>query len=467
MPPFVIAARPEDLDRGPGAAIAGVGRRVTEVATELHRLKIADQTAKRRDQLDNRRLDIAELNAKRLLLAESNRNAALTQRGQAAAAKAASVEQESMHTGEQLKAEAAGANTFEALAKGGGAGGALGPFGMFNPKALAQGAAQTAATATRMNQKVELAKRMTPEAARGYLQRAANQERVGLYAEHYQREQEAIGKGVADGWLPPEEAEQFAQLLQTAAAAGQPPGETQRKLAKRYDLHVKLKRRSDEWAKADAKAEELLAIMEQLVQRADEGVDPETGESLRVSMNERLAQAQTEWERTRLSPTFRMETDPQASLAGLQKVIFGAQAIADPLALRREVRTEQRPGVQASPPLRSGGTTATTPPPGWSVRQPEPGAAQEAGEAKAKDTPQQAQLRRTVRSMAAEIDRSDMTGSLERLLKGIARDMGVDQLPPEVFAVVQDELSRIVRGESKVDEGKAKSTGKKKLPALF
>lgn len=442
--PYVIAARPQDLDRGPGAALAGVGRRVSQLSTEFARIKAAENTARRRDQLENRRLDIAELVAKQKLLRESN----LTAAREAKAAQAEAAQQASLQAGQEFVqqgvAQRARPNLEAALASPGGV---LGPFGMLNPRMLGQMAQRQAQTAATLGQKAELAARMSPEAARGYLTREAGKEKKAILAEGYARALESVQDAQADGVFTPQEAKTFTNLLQTAAAKGKDPGEIQTRIAKRYDLHTKLTQRAGEWEKADAQAQEMLGALEQLIGRVGGGVDPNTGLSPQDQMRERLGKAQAEWGRTAF-PSFRMKTDPGASLAGLQKLLVEGQAVGDPMAPQRGTNLDvsRAPTIantqRGAPPRQTGQ--------GGIPNLAEGTLTKRRGQPSPRGTKPMSRedIEGALRNLVTQNARVALTvgagrEGMRKLVQTIAANLGVEVLPPEVLAIVRDELDKI------------------------
>lgn len=461
--PFIVAGQP--TDRGLGRALSESGRRLTAVSGELADRKRQMDLDREHTEEINRRLDIEETRAKASLLGQVNRAGERQAEMQGA---------EEGYEGERRKqtAQAFGQGLRGALESSGGV---LGPFGTMSPRALAGGAKAAAESEARMAGKKALASQMTPAAARAYLTREAAEETKQIQARGYQMEAEAIQNAVLEGRLTEADGKAFVKELQGAIATGKPPGGIEKRISKAYDLHAKTMARMEAWADADKQAATMIDTLRQMAASVQDGVDPESGKSLKGEATKRLAQARVEWNRTREGPTgvsrFRQQTDPEASLAGLQRILFEAQAEADPdLFMAEDEQGERARAI--GPPSAQQKVGMGISDPDWSMRQrggsqARAGAQQDAGgvsSGQAAGKPRRGlarrvtgaedeqQLRVFVQDRAAEVlSARDTRSGVVGLLQAVATDLGLRPDDPKVVSIVKDELDRAASGKAPRD----------------
>jgi len=438
--PYIISARPEDLDRGPGAAVAGLGRGVSKLAAAL------DEVGKERERakLADRKMKVEEQRAA-TALAREERALALQD------AKAAEREADVAGSVEGI-GQAGGqatADTFlaEALQSPGGV---LGPFGALNPRSVARGTQMAGEVQERSARRMALAERMSPEGARNFLRQGAEEDKKAVRAKSAQEEVMALQDAVAEGVLGEQEAASYARALQSAIREGRPAGEIHSRLAQRYAMASKLKVRAEDWGAADKKAS---AMMQSLMQLADttEGLDPETGKDIMSELVKRLADARGEWARTQY-PSFRSKTDAAASLAGLQKILLGARADADPAKFLQQEHLDDflpkdygpgaRDVVPGEKPRRVARPKSDR---GVAGELKARGKTYKAGTVRPLTDENDARLlqemvlRESATTLAAGGDRKARVVALR---DKIAHDLGLDPTDPQVFSVVQSALQQ-------------------------
>ena len=292
----------------------------------------------------SRALDIAELRAKRELASEANRAAANEARAGEREADRQAVVGELQRQGDQATGVAAREALKKAIASPEGF---LGPFGSINTAVLRKSFEDASEQHRRTVADVEQAGRMSPPAAERFLQRRQKERQQEVLNEGYAKEGEALQNALADGkfedpfltpnWKPgqpPSEsavkkAQELTDGLKQQLQAGRPPGVAHKEIQQAYDLNAKLTRRYRAWEKADKEAEEMLGQLRTIALSAPQGVDPITGNDMRADMVQRVADAEAEWERTR-AMSHRRGKDPADELGGIQKILFGVEASANP-----------------------------------------------------------------------------------------------------------------------------------------
>ncbi len=454
MSPFVSVIRQHDFENSAGAALQGAGANLAKIGERLSAHRQRQRAEQARAAEANRRLDIAEENAKTSLLRESRMlSEAKAREDMRSAGREGSIREIEEVGGREVQ-RGARRGAQEGLEQAvNSSGGVLGPFGVMSR--VAGSAAKGAMEAQRrVAESVELARRMSPPDARAELERVKARETQAVLEQGFQDDAKSLQEAVADGVIDDAKAKQYTKALQTALREKRNPGAIRERIAKEYDIHSKLVNRQDDWAKADKKAGALLDQLHQLVESAPDGVDPESGASIKQSMTERLAKAKGEWARTGYQ-TFRMKEDPATSLGGLQALIFGAQAEADPQGFVEEdagsrippPSAGQKTAMGVNGPMRRGGSQAA---------QARPGAGQVAGGAVAQPAARPAppgereQLAAVVQDGARVAltagSQKERRGRMKELLVQVADSLGLDPTDPSVIAVVREQLAAVHGG---------------------
>jgi len=408
--PYIITLKPQDfsvLANAPlGEAIARAGSTVGDAISSKRKLDQAKE-------LQDRKLDIEERRAEAQILRE--------QRLSAGGGTKPAVDAELEAFREQSAGDPAAA-AGQALRSPKGF---LGPFGFVADRG-AKAATAAAQTQARIDGHIELARRMTPAAARAYLQRFRGEESKRIYAQSYERVATAIKDGVAEGYISQGDANKLTKALTASMKAGGSPDAITDTIAQQYDLVAKLRQRADAWGKADETATQLLSTMYDLAKNAP--TYDAQGNPLRESMMKSLATAQTEWQRTS-GQAFRQKTDPEDSLAGLHQIIFQSQAKSDPQAFLAQsgraigqMPREQAPEA-AQPERKPARHSAAGPSPKTSERL---------------QTLVREGSSAALRAGSQEKRREAMRSLLERA----ARELGVDPTDPKVLSIVREALSQ-------------------------
>lgn len=322
--PFIVVARP-DMEHTAGKALGGLGRNIAEIGQTL-------SAARQREKA----LEAEKMRAEASLMREKN----LAAQREAREAERTADREASMQGMEQLgqRSERAAyeASIQEAMRSPQGA---LGPFGALNPRALAGGLRSGLEAKQRSQARLELAARMSPEAARMYLARETENEKKIARDQAWKDEAQALQDAIADGVLDERKAKLYARALQTAAREGKEPGQVWKLLAKEYDMHVKVKGRLRAWDQADKDAATLIQSIEQAASSVQDPV-------AQAALRGKVAQARGEWERTE-HQSFRSQSDPEKTLGALREILFLAQAEAGtPMDLTQAERTQQESAVR-------------------------------------------------------------------------------------------------------------------------
>jgi len=295
--------------------VGDAGTAVAAGFLQHHKDKREDAEEARAGARKDRALAIEEQEAKAKLLAETNRATILGAKQAEHAAEVKGAVEGLQELAGQKREAAVRKGIDEAIRS---TGGALGPFGLLRAQATGAYKGATAVEAE-MAPKIELARTMGPAGARMYLEKEATAYKQEVRAEAFQKEAEAVLDGVADGVITPEMGQSMVEALQTALQSNGSPGMVHRQVAKAYDLHAKVQKRLAGWEEADRKAGELIAMLEKMAQQAE----PST--TARQTLLDMVGKAKGEWGRTQV-PSFREKSDGGASLAGLEAILFGAQA---------------------------------------------------------------------------------------------------------------------------------------------
>lgn len=333
--PFIVAARPEDLDRGPGAAVAEAGKRLANLSATFYELKGRRDRERAEAVRANQRLELEEQRAK-IMLAREQRLAgdAEAKAGQQEADRAGAMQ--GFDELEQKSMRQAGEQAFQMAL--GSPEGVLGPYGLL--KAGVAGIYERQQAQQRMQGYQALAEKMSPGAAAAYLTKKQGEEKRKVFEDGFALEARYIQDALAGEKIDPEMASTLNQGLQVEMRSGRPPGATTKELAKNAALQAKLRARETAWAEVDNEAAELLTTARTLGKHAPGDVDPLTGRNMQAEMAEALANAEAEWAKTD-DPTYRAGTDPKQALAALKKIVFGMKASSDPQGY-----VDERIGVQ-------------------------------------------------------------------------------------------------------------------------
>jgi len=456
----------------PGYALRELGRNVAEIGPRFRQMHQDERAAKERE----RQFQIQEQRAQASLAREQNLAAARAEKAQEQeegreALKATIQEQSDKALGvahqEQVR------RALESPE------GLLGPFGMAS--ALAKGAPNTMRVKERWAGYKELASRMDPSHGRTWLndtlKRDAAEEKQRVIAEGYAEEAQALDVAIKEGKFddpfgpvskegePSEEggalAQQLAKALQDGLAARKPPGAVHKALALVHAKHAKLSARKAGWEAADLRVKEMLDQMRVLANNAPDGVDPDTGKSIRGELIERAHAAEGEWQRTiglpGVSESYRRATDPAKDVGEITKLLFGAQTEASPDAVLQEMNAAAEakgPAQQAEDmalatgagPARKSSRTAQAAPgakgaAGGSVPRGTPTRAPEGGK-------QAGQIRSIVQEEVAGAlaggSKNSRATAIKGLLDRLEHDLGLDMSDQGVRAAVREAISQAV-----------------------
>jgi len=227
------------------------------------------------------------------------------------------------------------------------------------------------------------------------------------------------------------------------------------------------------WAEADQRASELIGSIEQ---SAAGVVDDE----VRQAIMQKVADARGEWARTEY-PSFRMKTDAGETLAGLQEILFDAQAAALPetgLPIGKTASEQQVDMRRATGDLGGRGQGASA-----QRRQTDTGKRQTPREQADAEPGRRAEREKRglpgrtydpnapKRKLSGEGDvkrlrnfvleraqktlsvGGDRAAKVKQLRDEIARDLGLDPSSPDVFAVVKEALSEAYGRTGKAANG--------------
>lgn len=354
--PYIITNRGDDPSAG--RAFEQLGQNITELVGLSVRQREAKRRAAQAEAIANRRMDLEEQRAKAMLLREEN--------------KAAEREADMEGSIKQARGEAAGAagealpGALEESMKGG----MLGPFGFLNKKPLEKAAARAQKIQATMEVNIEQARRMSPAAADRFLRRETENLKQSLLVEDYGEEFAALENALTSGKFedpfmvpkkgdgpqePSEEAmakaEGYKKLLTQSLKEKKPPGGVLKLLESEYKKHDGLVARKAAWEDSDVRAKKMLTQLQDIAASIPAGVDPETGKDSQEEFAEKLASAASGWASTN-DIEFRRSNNPRDSLAGLQKILFGARAGADPEKFVRQQQGIQ--GIEAARGERAG-----------------------------------------------------------------------------------------------------------------
>ncbi len=337
MAPFVIATSPEYWDRGPGAAVAKLGQRVTEISTHFH-----GEAERVRREREDRRLKEEHLELER------QKAEAMLQRSQAkqaGEAQALAADQASVQgTTESLQAEGdratqlAGEQGFGSTLSSESIKGRFGPFGLIT--AGTRGAIDNQRMRDKVAHDVQLASQMKPADARAHLAQKKAEYAKEALATGYQQANALLQRSQdedASEQITPEDAVGLNELLQTAMAEGKSADGVIGLIAKHYKANADLKGRDRRWKDADKKADEYLAALNGMADAAPTDVDPVTLKPKNQEFLTRLQEAQDAWEATNL-PSHRARNEPNKELAALQAFVSQGQAQADPEGFIKQSR---------------------------------------------------------------------------------------------------------------------------------
>lgn len=320
-------------------------------------------------------------------------------------------------------------------------GGALGPFGVMNPRALASGMQSSLEIKQRMDVRGEMAAKMSVPAAHRFMLDAAEEERKTAVEKGYHTELEALQDAIGSGKIDPKTGKDLSKELQGAIKDGRAPGEIHQRVVKAVELFEAAKRRSVGWQEADQKAVGIIGALEQVMQLT-------TNPEVRDRLKQMVADGRSEWGRTEDGPggnPFRAKNDSQDSLHALEKILFEAQGISElPVgrtSTEANVAGAQTHKLMTDPVARQkflesrGGSG------------PQPGAPREKPARKAFTGERETELardlvRRAAQGALASGSKADRRSSMKALLKDVADTLGLDSTSPEVLAIVREELSR-------------------------
>jgi len=435
--------------------VGDAGQQVAQGFRDVHAEKQRESELQRAEALRERELQIQETRAKSQLLRESNTASVLGEREASKAADREAVVQgfkEMQQGADQRAVEDALHDSVKSVQ------GALGPFGLLNPRFIGNAAKGLAESQQRFAPKIELAKRMSPPAAREFLTKEAADEKSRVTARAYQQEAEAILAGVKDGVIDPTMGKSMTEALQGAIRTGRSPGPIHAQVAKAYDLHNKLQKRLAGWEETDAKAGELVGMLQKM---ADSAEVP----SLREKLRKKVADAKGEWGRTR-PQSFREKHDGEESLRGLEAILFGAQAAkgenpSDPTYVQDMIPKgsagqEISKSVAATAPNRTASTGKAPKYTGSSGGSPAAGPMQgqdgTAGGYRQITAKTRARDMRTLRGIVADdgpkvIQEGGDRAALVWLLKKASQELGLDPRDPELVKEVKLALHKLAIGE--------------------
>ncbi len=437
MSPFIVIARP-DPEHGMGSAVKGLGRNIAEIGQTLAQARARD-----------RQLDIEEQRAQAALMREQGLAEARQQRADQQASDVQANVEGVRGVGAQAQETNAG-NMLEQASRS--PNGALGPFGLLNPRAIVDGMKQSTEIKARMEQRAALAERMTPAAGRAYLARAATEEKEAARKQALQMDLQSLQDAVQDGVLDERQAKQFGKALQSAVREGSNPGAIHTQIAKHYDMHAKLKLRAKGWEEADPKAAEMIQAIERTAAAVP---DP----AIREQIMGKVAAAKAEWTRTEWE-SFRSKSDADQSLAALQSLLYQAQAqTGQPIddtkteravaerGVREDAFTPER-GQERSMDAQLGSQpyNVRKDPRGTLGGSGKPSAAPAGNKQASKRQPDRVLLEGWVQQGAQEAlragTREDRATRIGALRKKIADDLGLDVENPTVIALVREALQR-------------------------
>lgn len=426
--PFIVLARP-DMEHTAGKALAGLGRNIAEIGTRL-----ADRRAR-----------------EKAMEAELTRAQAQLAREQRVTGERDADREGSLRGLEEIGQRDQEGSVNSALEQHKGQ--ILGPFGILNPRMIGAAALAGQAAQRRGLERMELAKRMSPEGARMFLARETENEKKAARETALKAELEALQGAVADGVLDEVKAQRYSKALQTATREGRDPGAIHERLAKEYDMHAKVKQRLRAWEQADKDAAALIQSIEQagaVIQ------DPEAKQVIQ----EKVAKARGEWGNTEYQD-FRSKSDPGQTLGALQAILFSAQAGAmpsggGPMGITRAEKGVQDDAVRndAFTPERGAANSDWSRQMGQGVgmpargAQPQPITAAPPQTAGPKLTPMHDKVllagavRQGAQKALAAGTREERAARIGDLRKAIADDLGLDVEDPTVIALVREALSR-------------------------
>jgi hypothetical protein len=445
-----------------GNAIAGgiAGYRREKRADAAAQAEAEEQAAR-----DEREFAIEETRAKASLLAESNRATLIKAKAdEDAAEKLGYIERLQERAGNDMR-DRVSLGVKKAL---GSPGGVLGPFGLLGRVVggAAGGAAQSAA---KWGPKVALAKRMSADGARRYLEDEAELAKGAVLGEGFQEDSRAVLNGVADGVLTPEAGQGLVNDLARALRTGGSPGAVSAEVTKAYDEHAKAVARAQSWVDTDRKAGELFVTLDDLAGKAE---SPSAAKALRTM----AATARSEWARTQVD-TYRNDQgkpDGPTALAALEGLVWRAQAVAEePLtgpqysprpfqeiqALEEPISYSHRfEEVPLDPQVPPGGRQAKAPrgtpqAPGEAPQPARPPTAiRPAGKlpaAKAVD----AHVARHGRAVIEQgADPKASKAAVAKMRAALAKELELDPLDPALEGFIIDALRRLQRGELPFNE---------------
>jgi hypothetical protein len=327
--------------------IGDAGKEIAGGVNEAHKERVHAGELEKEQALKERALAIEEQNAKARVLGQANIAAAREERDKALEAQKTAALQGLEKIAQQQRGDATEAAISDAVKSPEGA---LGPFGILGNKFFAKVAEGFGNVEETMGPKIEFAKQMTAAGATAYLTKETAQEKQRIHAQAYQHEADAVQGAVVDGVITPEQGRDFItpiqQSIHSMAKGGPPtvaPGATRERLAKAYDLHAKVMKRAAGWEESDKRAGELISTLKGM---AIQATDPK----VRQALLDKVSAAQGEWARTQ-HEDFRSKNDGEASVGGLEAVLFGAQAAAGELATPPSYQTQSgpNPALQMSP----------------------------------------------------------------------------------------------------------------------
>jgi len=433
MSPYIVALRPDDYSL---MARSHLGESIAEAGQDIAGIIERKRSEEREAKLAGQRLDVERARALQAALRERR---ILAEHEQAQGERAAEMQDFEERAGAHQQ-QVMGREVGTAFAQGlVGPGGKLGPFGSMNARALGEAAKAAHAVQQRMAGRMELARQMAPTAAKAWLAREVEGEKVEIKKQGYKNELVKLQDAIAEGVITDEKRiKEYQKAIRTGIRTGEAPGEVEKRLAQEYDIQAKLRVREQDWAHGDKEAADLLASVGETFKKLPA--------EFQDKMQAKLGEAKTEWQRTR-SPTYREKNDAGPSISGIQQILFGMQAAENPKAFAGGLEEERnRLDLEAlgESETRRPRNMRAAPPASAAVPQR---SAPSGAAAAVKKSPEQL-VRGYVRDNA-DIVLAAGGSSVEKVRKlreSIARDLGVDPYSPEARAALRDELENVLKG---------------------